>query len=181
MYTEEVNKIALSSNDDKRIQTVDKVTTYPYGTNVFVVFKNEMLFKNKITCDQVKHRLETDDYLSALMDSSKNLRRLNLKSKSNIVSGIIANAKKDKESLKTEINDVKKDHAMSKRDLNSLNNEISEYLKESLKVTDSVIEINNDILVTKNEYYVNIKNWCHIIKNDTLITKTNCIKLKSMI
>ena len=140
-----------------------------------------MLFKNKITCDQVKHRLETGDYLSALMDSSKNLRRLNLKSKLNIVLGIIANAKKDLESLKTEIKDVKSDRAMSKKDLNSLNNEISEYLKESLKVTDSVIEINNDILVTKNEYYVNIKNWCHIIKNDTLITKTNCIKLKSMI
>ena len=29
MYTEEVNKIALSSNDDKRIQTFDRVTTYP--------------------------------------------------------------------------------------------------------------------------------------------------------
>ena len=47
MYTEEVNKIALSSNDDKRIQTFDKVTTYPYGTNVFMVCKNEMLLKNK--------------------------------------------------------------------------------------------------------------------------------------
>ena len=35
---------------------------------------------------------------------------LNLKSKLNIVSGIIANAKKDLESLKTEINDVKSDH-----------------------------------------------------------------------
>ena len=34
VYTEEVNKIALSSNDDKRIQTYDKVTTFPYGTNV---------------------------------------------------------------------------------------------------------------------------------------------------
>ena len=33
VYTEEVNKIALSSNDDKRIRTFDKVTTYPYGTN----------------------------------------------------------------------------------------------------------------------------------------------------
>ena len=32
--TEEVNKIAVSSNDHKRIQTFDKVTTYPYGTNV---------------------------------------------------------------------------------------------------------------------------------------------------
>ena len=35
VYTEEVNKIALSSNDDKRIQTFDKITTYPYGTNAF--------------------------------------------------------------------------------------------------------------------------------------------------
>ena len=75
VYTEEVNKIILSSNDDKRIQTFDKVTTYPYGTNVFAVCKNEMLLKNKVMCDQVKHRLETDDYLSVLMNRSKNLRR----------------------------------------------------------------------------------------------------------
>ena len=34
VYTEEVNKIALSSNDDKRIQTFDKITTYPYGASV---------------------------------------------------------------------------------------------------------------------------------------------------
>ena len=47
VYTEEVNKIALSSNDDKRIQTYDKVTTFPYGTNVFKVCENEMLSKNK--------------------------------------------------------------------------------------------------------------------------------------
>ena len=36
VYTEEVNKIALSSNDDKRIQTFDKVTTCPYDANIFV-------------------------------------------------------------------------------------------------------------------------------------------------
>ena len=46
VYTEEVNKIALSSNYDKRIPTFDKVTTYPYGTNTFMVCKNEMLLKN---------------------------------------------------------------------------------------------------------------------------------------
>ena len=39
VYREEVNKIALSSNDDKIIQTFDKVTKYPYGTNVFKVWK----------------------------------------------------------------------------------------------------------------------------------------------
>ena len=30
VYTEEVNKIALSNNDDKRLQTFDRITSYPY-------------------------------------------------------------------------------------------------------------------------------------------------------
>ena len=32
VYTEGINKIALSSNDDKILQTFDKITSYPYGT-----------------------------------------------------------------------------------------------------------------------------------------------------
>ena len=43
VYTEEVNKIALSSNDDKRLQTFDGITTYPYGTNALKVCESEML------------------------------------------------------------------------------------------------------------------------------------------
>ena len=43
VYTEEVNKIVLNSNDDKRLQTFDRVTTYPYGTNAFKVCESEML------------------------------------------------------------------------------------------------------------------------------------------
>ena len=35
VYTEQINKIALSSNDGKRLQTFDTITTYPYGTNPF--------------------------------------------------------------------------------------------------------------------------------------------------
>ena len=33
VYTEEINKIALSSNDDKRLQTYDRITSYLYGTS----------------------------------------------------------------------------------------------------------------------------------------------------
>ena len=40
VYTEEVNKIALSSNDDKRLQTPDRIKTCPYGTS-------EMMMINK--------------------------------------------------------------------------------------------------------------------------------------
>ena len=35
VYTEEFNKIALNSNDDKGLQTFDRVTTCPYGRNAF--------------------------------------------------------------------------------------------------------------------------------------------------
>ena len=31
VYTENINKIALSSNDDKRLIAPDKITSYPYG------------------------------------------------------------------------------------------------------------------------------------------------------
>ena len=44
VYTEEVNKIALSTNDDTRLQTFDRITTYLYETNVFKVCESEMLF-----------------------------------------------------------------------------------------------------------------------------------------
>ena len=47
VYTEEVNRIALNSNDDKRLQTFDGVTRYPYGTNAFKVCESEMLSKYK--------------------------------------------------------------------------------------------------------------------------------------
>ena len=45
MYTEEVNKIMLSSNDDKRLQTSGRTTTYPYGTNKMMIInmKNDKL------------------------------------------------------------------------------------------------------------------------------------------
>ena len=43
VYTEEVNKTALRANDDKILQTYDRIKTYPYGTNAFKVWESEML------------------------------------------------------------------------------------------------------------------------------------------
>ena len=61
VYTEEVNKIALNSNDDKRLQTHDRITTYPYGTNAFKVCESEMMAVKKYssiwkTCFCTYHR-----------------------------------------------------------------------------------------------------------------------------
>ena len=47
LYTEQINKIVLSNNDDKRLQTFDKITTYLYGSYTLKVCKSEMLSKYK--------------------------------------------------------------------------------------------------------------------------------------
>ena len=39
----EINKTALSNNDDKRLQIFDRITTYPHGTNAFKGCGNEMM------------------------------------------------------------------------------------------------------------------------------------------
>ena len=41
--TVEINRIALSSDDDKRLQTFDRVTTFPYGTNAIKVCESKIM------------------------------------------------------------------------------------------------------------------------------------------
>ena len=48
VYTKEINKIALSSNEDERLQTFDRITSYPYGASVGKVCKTELLSKVNI-------------------------------------------------------------------------------------------------------------------------------------
>ena len=48
VYTEEVNKITLSSDDDKRLQTYDRITTYPYDVNAFKVCESELLQNERV-------------------------------------------------------------------------------------------------------------------------------------
>ena len=50
VYVEQINEIALSSNDDKRLKTFDKIMTYPYGTNAFKICESEVLSKYEWLC-----------------------------------------------------------------------------------------------------------------------------------
>ena len=54
MYTEEVNKIALSSNDDKRLQIFDGIQTYPYVTNAFKLCESEMLIMKDLFFEKLR-------------------------------------------------------------------------------------------------------------------------------
>ena len=48
IFTEEINKFALSSNDDKRMQSVDSIETYSYRTRKDVVNEKEEIKCNNI-------------------------------------------------------------------------------------------------------------------------------------
>ena len=50
IYTEEINKVALSFNDDKRLISYDGITTYPYGIGAGILCKQELLSKVSRKC-----------------------------------------------------------------------------------------------------------------------------------
>ena len=41
VFTEQISKIALTSNGDKRLQSTDSMETVSYGTNKYLVSKKE--------------------------------------------------------------------------------------------------------------------------------------------
>ena len=48
VFAEVINKIALSSNDDKRMQSINSLETYAYGTSKDLIRKEE-----KIKCKSI--------------------------------------------------------------------------------------------------------------------------------
>ena len=48
VFTKEINIIAVSSNDDKRTQSIDLIETYPYGTSKDLVNEREKIKYNNI-------------------------------------------------------------------------------------------------------------------------------------
>ena len=48
VFIEEINKIALNCNDDKRMQPIDLIETYAYGIN-----KNLVCKKEEIKCNDI--------------------------------------------------------------------------------------------------------------------------------
>ena len=48
IFTKQINKIAFSSNDDKRMQSIDSIETNAYETNKDLVSQKEMIKCNDI-------------------------------------------------------------------------------------------------------------------------------------
>ena len=73
VYTDEINKIALSSNDDKRLQIFDKITSYPYGTNAFNMCESEMM---KVRDFFVKNYADCSFYYEVISIRNKRIQSM---------------------------------------------------------------------------------------------------------
>ena len=47
VFTEEINKITLTSNDDKRTQSIDSIETYVYGMSDNIIHAKKKLISTK--------------------------------------------------------------------------------------------------------------------------------------
>ena len=66
VYTENINKIALSNNDNKRIVLSNKITRYPYGyvlKNQALLYKGEMIL---ITSKIFKKINDDNNYIKSI-------------------------------------------------------------------------------------------------------------------
>ena len=55
LLLKKINKFALSSNDDKRMQSIDLIETYAYRTKKELIRKKE-----EIKCDSIAKQYKTD-------------------------------------------------------------------------------------------------------------------------
>ena len=64
LHTTDVNKTALSGNDSKRLQTFNRITTFPNKTSVFKLCKNDMLNVRKAKETLLSKECEKEMYVT---------------------------------------------------------------------------------------------------------------------
>lgn len=58
VFTKIFYKITMSARDDTRLQTIDKVTSYPYGTGAVILHKENFLEHLKMKNENVMMHLD---------------------------------------------------------------------------------------------------------------------------
>ena len=171
VYTEEDNKIALSSNDDKRIQTFDNVITYPYGTNAFMVCRNEMLLKNKfIDSDMINSESQL------LRDKSQVLRKESQAFRTNSL--LLRNELKE---LREASRDIKNKSYILRTESQMLKNKYNEsqLLRDKSQVLRKESKaLRTNSLLPRNELK-ELRPDSHDIKNKSYILRTESRMLRN--
>ena len=156
IYTEKINKIALSSNDDKIIQCDDGITTYPYG--YFDIKENNTKTELHILREEAQ----------ALRYNSKILRK-----KPNTIQN-------NSKILREEINDIiKESHAIKENNIKSelhMFREESKVLRNNSKILiEEASTIRNNSKIVR-EGINNIIKESHAIKENNTKSKLDILR-----
>ena len=76
VYNKEINKIALISNDDKRLQTFDKITTYTNGPYALKVCEIEIMIVRKLFAENYADLKVYTEQVNKITQSSNDDKRL---------------------------------------------------------------------------------------------------------
>ena len=159
VYTEEVNKIALSSNDDKRNQTHDKIITYLYGSNIFKICENEMLLKNKF-----------DGRLNNEAQIPKNeLHELRNESQALINNFQIT---------RNELQALRNNSQIIRDELHKLSNEAHIIKNNSEVLRNGLQALRNNSQLIRDELH-KLSTKVHIIKNNSQVLRNNSQALRN--
>ena len=184
IYTEKINKIALSSNDNKRIQDNNRINTYPYvyhnntnkgsekalnGTNTLLDRINKLKNKSKKRIEESNKLLEEckviNDKIDKTIEKSKS-KHDNLIEKVQILNKRYNNMSKDKNILLEDsavlINKMDKLKDKSKKRIKESNKLLEEYIVINDKI-DNAIEKSKKIKDTY-DYDILIENTIDLIK-----------------
>ena len=162
VYTEEINKIALSSNDDKRIQIYDKITTYPYGTNIFKICENEMLLKNKfIVKDIDKHN----------NNNNNNNNNKELRNKSQVLRSEAQALRNESSLIRNELHKIKSESQVLRDNSQKIRSEVQALRDNSHKIRSEPQVLRDKSQVLRSE--------AQALRNESLLTKNELDKIRS--
>ena len=175
VYTQKINEIALSSNDDKRIQAIDKITTYSYG-----YYDTPVMTENN---DDTNINTENSDDISAITENiddihvnAENIDDTTVNTVNNEGNFEYIEVIDDNNSpyidfvphnvVNTEIIDTTSTHA------NIIDDVVSKY-REDIDDTPVITEINDDTTVNNENI-----DYTELLIEDAQIIKDNSILLR---
>ena len=157
MYTEEVNKIALSNNDDKRIQAYDKITTYPYGSNTFIVCENEMRY---VILEKIILKLSTH-----VKEKSNNKSQI-LRSKSQALRNESQALRNESQALRNESKALRNESQALRSESYVLRNEIQIYRSDSQAFRNVLPILRSKSQILRSDHYTEEVNKIAPSSND---------------
>ena len=188
VYTEKINKIALSSNDDKRIQANDKITTYPYGyfdNNEIVDIKEN---NTKTVLDILREEAKALRNNSKMLREEANTIRNNSKILREEVINYIKeshtvkenNTKSEVDILRKESKALRNNSIILREEANTIRNnskvlreEINDIIKESKALRNNPTILREDAQAIQNNFKIHREEKNNIIKEYHAIKENN--------